>query len=243
MFSVWLWDILAESWVEEMRGSWWRGLAKEMIDSKEIQSRNFWTRLPCIHLIVSTDRSTSRLLTFPLWASLIDSISLDSKYILAWNSFYSKHEKTGLSVRAVCCMQLLYRRTQQAKFWVIVEGSENTVPRKGRRWWATIIQSCEALTPSQSSMLDMVYKVFKLLLIMPATNSTLERSFSALRRIKTYGRSMMSHSRLNYLMLLNHHQILIVSLDLNQVGNEYIALCLLKKKVDKQFCVGCKNAF
>lgn len=53
----------------------------------------------------------------------------------------------------------------------------------------------------------------------------------------------MSHSRLNYLMLLNHHQILIVSLDLNQVGNEYIALCLLKKKVDKQFCVGCKNAF
>ena len=36
----------------------------------------------------------------------------------------------------------------------------------------------------------------KLLLVMPATNATLERSFSALRRIKSYLQATMSQERL-----------------------------------------------
>lgn len=40
----------------------------------------------------------------------------------------------------------------------------------------------------------------KLLLVMPATNVTSERSFSTLRRIKTYLQTTMSQERLNYLM-------------------------------------------
>ena len=37
-----------------------------------------------------------------------------------------------------------------------------------------------------------VLKVMKLLLVLPATNATSERSFSVLRRVKTYLRSTMS---------------------------------------------------
>ena len=57
---------------------------------------------------------------------------------------------------------------------------------------------------------------------MPATNAVSERSFSTLRRIKTYLRSTMSQQRLNNLMLLAVHQSLTDKLDLIQVANEFV---------------------
>jgi hypothetical protein len=62
----------------------------------------------------------------------------------------------------------------------------------------------------------------KLLLVMPATNATSERSFSALRRVKTYLRSSMGQMRLNNLMVLHVHKDLTDALDLNEVGNEFV---------------------
>ncbi|KAI0207300.1 hypothetical protein LSAT2_008046, partial [Lamellibrachia satsuma] len=46
----------------------------------------------------------------------------------------------------------------------------------------------------------------KLILVMPATNATSERSFSALRRVKTYSRTTKTQARLNHLMLLYVHK-------------------------------------
>ena len=62
----------------------------------------------------------------------------------------------------------------------------------------------------------------KLLLVMPATNATSERSFSALRRVKTYLRSSMGQMQLNNLMVLHVHKDLTDGLDLNEVGNEFV---------------------
>ena len=45
----------------------------------------------------------------------------------------------------------------------------------------------------------------QLLLVMPATNSSLEISFSALRSVKMYLRSTMTQECLNYLMILGNH--------------------------------------
>ena len=42
-----------------------------------------------------------------------------------------------------------------------------------------------------------------LILVMPATNSSSERSFSMLKLIKTYLRSTMGQTRLNHLMILS----------------------------------------
>ena len=53
-------------------------------------------------------------------------------------------------------------------------------------------QLLQGLSQSQRPLLNMVYKVFELLLMMPATNTTSERLFSALRRIKSYLRSTLS---------------------------------------------------
>ena len=72
-----------------------------------------------------------------------------------------------------------------------------------------------SLSPSQRNLIDMVCHTFKLLLVIPATNSTSERSFSALKRIKTYLRSSMLQSRLNHLMVLHYHQKRTDNLDLN----------------------------
>ena len=62
----------------------------------------------------------------------------------------------------------------------------------------------------------------KLILVMPATNAARERSFSALRRIKTYLRSTMKQECLNSLMVLHVHKDLIDALDLSQVANEFV---------------------
>ena len=61
------------------------------------------------------------------------------------------------------------------------------------------------LSPAQRSLTD-VCKAFQLLLVIPATNATSERSFSALRWVKSYLRSTMHQARLNHLMLLYYHQ-------------------------------------
>ena len=65
-------------------------------------------------------------------------------------------------------------------------------------------------------------KLFQLLLILPATNATSERSFSALRRMKSYLRCTMSQARLNHLMILHYHQALCDTIDLKVIANEYI---------------------
>ena len=69
----------------------------------------------------------------------------------------------------------------------------------------------------------MVCLAFQLLLVMPETNATSERSFSALRRIKTYLRSTMSQARLNHLMVLHYHQDFTDSLDIKLVANDFIS--------------------
>ena len=56
----------------------------------------------------------------------------------------------------------------------------------------------------------------KLLLIMPATNSTSERSFSVFRRVK------VCQQRLNNLMVLHVHKELTDSIKLEDIANEFV---------------------
>ena len=52
-------------------------------------------------------------------------------------------------------------------------------------------------------VLPVVYKVFSILATIPATSCSAERSFSALRRLKTCLRSTMGQKRLNSIALIN----------------------------------------
>ena len=61
----------------------------------------------------------------------------------------------------------------------------------------------ESLNDAQRTIYSQVLVILKIILVMPATNATSERSFSVLRIIKNYLRSTMKQARLNHLMVLN----------------------------------------
>ena len=55
--------------------------------------------------------------------------------------------------------------------------------------------------------------IFCIMLTMPVTSATVERSFSVLRRLKTYVRSTMNNDRLAALVLMHIHRQFPVDLD------------------------------
>ena len=59
---------------------------------------------------------------------------------------------------------------------------------------------------SEYRVFPQVLTLLRLLFVIPATSATSERSFSALRLVKTYLRSTMKQERLNHLMILHIHK-------------------------------------
>ena len=57
---------------------------------------------------------------------------------------------------------------------------------------------------------------------MPAQNAVSERSFSSLKRIKTYFRSTITNNRLSYLLILLIHKLQTDRLDLTKVAADFV---------------------
>ena len=85
-----------------------------------------------------------------------------------------------------------------------------------------ILKYLRNISSAQRALLSEICIIVKLILVMPATNAVSERSFSALRRVKTYLRSTMKQTRLNHLMILHVHKDITDSLNLNDIGNEFV---------------------
>ena len=68
-----------------------------------------------------------------------------------------------------------------------------------------------------------VVTVFKLIMVLPSTNAVSERSFSAIKRLKTYLRSTVKQDRLNYLLLLHVHKDRTDSLSLTHVVEQFVS--------------------
>ena len=81
-----------------------------------------------------------------------------------------------------------------------------------------VVQYVRSLSACQRDLLPEIIQLVKLILVMPATNVTSERTFSALRWIKTYLRSTMTQTRLNHIMLLHVHNHKVDQLDPNNTG-------------------------
>ena len=85
------------------------------------------------------------------------------------------------------------------------------------------IKYIQQLTGAERELISEVITLTKLILVMPATNSTSERLFSAMRRVKSYLRSTINQERLNSLMILHVDKDLTDVLDLPSVANEFIS--------------------
>ena len=78
----------------------------------------------------------------------------------------------------------------------------------------------QKLPRAHKNMIPEVLTLMKLILVSPATNAVSERSFSALKRLKTACRSTMSDPRRNNLMTLHiNRDILPSTVD---IANEFI---------------------
>ena len=66
-----------------------------------------------------------------------------------------------------------------------------------------------------------VYRLIKVALTIPVTSATAERSFSVLKRIKTYMRATMGQERLTHLAVLSVERELSKNLDLDLVIDRF----------------------
>lgn len=77
-------------------------------------------------------------------------------------------------------------------------------------------------TPGAHVFLSEVCKLTKLLLVVPVSAASAERSFSSLRRLKTYLRATMGQPRLNNLLLLHCHPERTDRIDLRNVAQTFV---------------------
>ena len=79
-----------------------------------------------------------------------------------------------------------------------------------------------SMLPEVRRMFPQVERLLRLLLVSPASSCEAERSFSSLRRIKTWLRSTMTQKRLNNVMICNVHKDKLNALDLKQIAHKFI---------------------
>ena len=90
---------------------------------------------------------------------------------------------------------------------------------------SSIQEYCELLRAKGApfrALFPHLVQLIQLLIVVPATSATAERSFSCLRRVKTWLRSTMSQTRLNNTVLLHAHRHLTP--DISTVTNDFINL-------------------
>lgn len=76
--------------------------------------------------------------------------------------------------------------------------SNLTQQEKSKLTFTDLLNRAKAFSPAEKELLSEICKLIHLILVMPATNAVSERSFSSLRRLKTYLRSTMHQNRLNH---------------------------------------------
>ena len=87
---------------------------------------------------------------------------------------------------------------------------------------------CRALFP-------LVQTLLKLLLVRPVTTCEWERSFSALRRLKTWLRNSMSQQRLNHTSVGNVNRNLLDEVDVPALAKEFAKTTEIRRKIFGNF--------
>ena len=73
------------------------------------------------------------------------------------------------------------------------------------------------------TMFSEVFKLLHIVLTIPVTTATAEKSFSTLHRLKTFLQSTMSQPRLNYIMMLHIHKSKTDTLETIDIAKELVS--------------------
>jgi hypothetical protein len=79
------------------------------------------------------------------------------------------------------------------------------------------------MTPECRGIFREIEKLVRLLLVFPSSSAEAERSFSSLRRLKSWLRSTMSQTRLNHVCILHIHSDLVDSMNVHALAHDFIA--------------------
>ena len=78
------------------------------------------------------------------------------------------------------------------------------------------------MVPEVRALFPQVATLLRLLLLSPASACTAERSFSALRRMKTWLRSTMTQQRLNHIMVCHVHRTQLAACSPKDIAMEFV---------------------
>ncbi|EEC11763.1 conserved hypothetical protein [Ixodes scapularis] len=98
-----------------------------------------------------------------------------------------------------------------------------TIPAAPIKKVEDVVQALNENSQTVRNLLDQVAALVELLLTVPASAATGERSFSALKRVQTCLRNRMTQKRLGQLLLLHVHKEETRQLDLNAVMGEFVS--------------------
>ena len=73
-------------------------------------------------------------------------------------------------------------------------------------------------------MLSGVYHLIQIFITIPVTTATAERTFSSLKKLKTFLRSTMTQLQLNALILMYVHRDLTESMDLTDIAGSFVSV-------------------
>ena len=95
-------------------------------------------------------------------------------------------------------------------------------PKKYCANFEDILMHFKAMAPSSRKMISEVSKIFELILVLPATNATSERTFSKLKLLKTYLRATMTQKRLNHLMICSIYPEHLDDIDIEDLSKQFV---------------------
>lgn len=98
-----------------------------------------------------------------------------------------------------------------------------------------VVTQLNSLQPALRCMFSQMETLVKLLLTIPCSNAEAERSFSCLRRVKTYLRNSMNQERLNHVAVLHVHKERTDDLDLVQIANDFVNKCDTRQQLFGSF--------
>jgi hypothetical protein len=89
----------------------------------------------------------------------------------------------------------------------------------------------QSMLPEVRLMFSEVEQLVRLLLLCPASSCEAERSFSSLRRLKTWLRNSMTQERLNSVIVCHVHQDILDSLDLHKIAADFAGRSDIRKSL------------
>ncbi|KAK0155291.1 Zinc finger MYM-type protein 1 [Merluccius polli] len=87
---------------------------------------------------------------------------------------------------------------------------------------ADAVHALKEMPPEVRGLFDQVETLVRLLMVVPISSAEAERSFSGLRRLKTWLRSTMTQKRLNGIAVCHIHQERLDSLKKQEIAQQYV---------------------